>query len=251
MQLATDDGVDLHVEELGAGPPVIMLHGLLVGNMTTWYWTAAPEIARHHRVILFDLRGHGMSGRAPTGYDVDRMTRDLESVVVKLVDEPAFLVGHSFGALVALTFALRRPELVRKLALVEAPLPPSSLVELNEFLKASPDRMLDSLPQLLRERMKAGGRQATRFANAIRFLAMESTLLDDLRSAEDVPDDELGLLRCPLLAVYGRASSCRAAGRRLARVVPGARLVQLPGGHFLPLEAPRALTRVLTRFIDG
>ncbi len=251
MQLATDDGVELHVEELGAGPPVIMLHGLLVGNMTTWYWTAAPELARRHRVILFDLRGHGMSGRPPTGYDVDRMTRDLESLVVKLVDEPAALVGHSFGALVALMFALRRPELVKKLALVEAPLPPSSLVELDTFLKASPDRMLESLPDILRGRMKAGGRQASRFANAIRFLAMESSLLDDLRRAEDVPDHVLDKLACPLLAVYGRASSCRSAGHRLARVVPGARLVELPGGHFLPLEAPAALTRVLTRFIDG
>jgi pimeloyl-ACP methyl ester carboxylesterase len=46
MRFATDDGVELHVEELGAGPPVVMLHGLLVGNMTTWYFTAAPELAR-------------------------------------------------------------------------------------------------------------------------------------------------------------------------------------------------------------
>jgi pimeloyl-ACP methyl ester carboxylesterase len=228
-----------------------MLHGLLVGNMTTWYWTAAPRLAESHRVILFDLRGHGLSDRAPSGYDVERMSRDLESLVVRLTDEPVSLVGHSFGALVALRFALRRPELVSKLAAVEAPLPPSSLAELDAFLQAKPEDMMSALPDVLRTWMRTGGRQAARFAHTVLSLAQHSSLLDDLRRAEDVPDEALGALRCPLLAVYGTESSCRPVGARLARVVPGARLVELPGGHFLPLEATRALTEVLTGFLDA
>jgi len=251
MRFATDDGVELHVEELGAGPPVIMLHGLLVGNMTTWYFTAAPDLARTHRVILFDLRGHGLSERTPTGYDVDRMTGDLTSLVDRLTDEPVVLVGHSYGALIALTFALRHPDRVRKLVVIEAPLPPSRLEEFGTFLRGSSDDMLEALPGALRDAVRSGSRQGARVAEGIRFLARESSLLRDLTSAEDVPDEALAALGCPLLAVYGTYSSCRPVGARLARVVPGALLVELGGGHFLPLDAPRALTDVMTRFIDA
>lgn len=251
MQHATRDGVTLHVQELGSGPPVVMLHGLLVGNMTTWYFSAASELSKKHRVILFDLRGHGMSARATRGYDVATMAGDLESIVDRVAREPVALVGHSYGAAVALTFALRHPERVRKLALVEAPLPPSRLEELDRFLGQSPDTMLDALPEVLRAAVVGGGRRGRRFVDAMRFLATESSLFADLRRAEDIPDDALAALRCPLLAVYGTESSCRPVGVRLRRVVPGAQHVELEGGHFLPLEAPAALTATLGGFLDG
>jgi pimeloyl-ACP methyl ester carboxylesterase len=223
----------------------------LVGNMTTWYWTAAPELAKRHRVILFDLRGHGLSERARAGYDVARMSRDLESVVGELTSGPVALVGHSFGALVALSFALRRPERVSKVAVVEAPLPPSKIAELQSFLSAAPDAMLEALPRALRTMVGHGGRRTERFTDTLAFLAKESSLLDDLRAAEDIPDDALASLQAPLLAVYGSRSSCRPVGERIARVVPGARFVELDGGHFLPIEAPRAVADVLAEFLHG
>jgi pimeloyl-ACP methyl ester carboxylesterase len=252
MQIAGFEGVALHAQALGSGPPVVMLHGLLVGNMTTWYFSTAPELAKRHRVVLFDLRGHGLSERAPRGYDVATMTRDLEAVIEETANgAKVALVGHSFGAVVALAFALRKPERVSKLVVVEAPLPPSRLEELERFLGRSPDAMLGALPDVLREALVGGGRRGRRFVEATRFLTQESTLFDDLSHAEDIPDADLATLTPPLLAVYGTESSCRPVGARLARVVPGARLEELRGGHFLPLEAPTALTDAIARFIDG
>ena len=252
MQVAGFEGVALHAQTLGEGPAVVMLHGLLVGNMTTWYFGAAPELAKKHRVVLYDLRGHGLSARAPRGYDVATMTRDLEAVIEQVAPgAPVDLVGHSYGAVVALSFALRRPELVKRLAVVEAPLPPSRLEELDGFLGRSPDAMVEALPDVLREALVGGGRRGRRFVEAMRFLAQESTLFDDLRHAEDIPDDLLAKLACPLLAVYGTGSSCRPVGARLSRVVPGARLAEIEGGHFLPLEKPAKLTELLARFLDG
>jgi pimeloyl-ACP methyl ester carboxylesterase len=251
MQQRTSDGVTLHVQELGSGPPVVMLHGLLVGNMTSWYFSCAPALAKKHRVILFDFRGHGMSERAPRGYDLATMARDLESIVDNVAREPVDLIGHSYGATVALTFALRRPERVKKLCVVESPLPPSGEGELESLLASGPDAMLGALPSVLRDTAMAGGRRGKRFVESLRFLAYESSLMDDLRHAEDIPDAALASLACPLLAVYGTASSCRSVGARLSRVVPGARLVELPGGHFLPLEAPGPLTDTVVGFVDG
>jgi pimeloyl-ACP methyl ester carboxylesterase len=251
MHIQTRDGVRLHVQELGSGPPVVMLHGLLVGNMTTWYWTVAPHLAARHRVILFDLRGHGLSERAALGYDVETMARDLEAVIEQVGHEPVALVGHSYGAVTALALALRRPDLVRKLALVEAPLPPSRLEELDRFLGQCPDTMLEALPEVLRDALATGGRRGRRLLESLRFLATGSSLFEDLRRAEDIPDAALAALRGPVLAVYGTGSSCRGTGARIARVVEGSRHVELAGGHFLPLEAPQPLTHVLAEFLDG
>jgi len=167
-----------------------MLHGLLVGNMSTWYWTAAPVLARTHRVILFDLRGHGRSGRPLGGYDGERMTRDLASVIDRVTDGPVALVGHSYGGYIALRFAVRHPERVCKIAAVEAPLPPSSLVEMRAFMSQTPAEILASLPAVLRGAI-TGGRRGARMVEGIRFLAQESSLVRDLEHTEDLPDDAL------------------------------------------------------------
>jgi pimeloyl-ACP methyl ester carboxylesterase len=150
-----------------------------------------------------------------------------------------------------LTFALRHPGRVRKLAIVEAPLPPSRLAELEAFCRLGPDEMLKALPLELVRTVTGEGRRARRFVEGVRFLAEKSSLLEDLRRAEDVPDDALRAMDCPLLAVYGTQSSCRPVGARLASLVPGAHLIELEGGHFLPVQAPGPLTDVLTRFVDA
>lgn len=256
MHLEVEDGVALHVEVLGeeranAAPPVVMLHGLLVGNMATWYFTAAPALAARHKVVLFDLRGHGLSARARSGYDVATMTRDLSTVVERVAGAPAIVVGHSYGAVVAMNFAKDHPERVEKLAVVEAPLPPTHLRELDDFLGKDPEQMLDALPETLRDAVTTRRRSGRRFVEAMRFLASESTLFSDLGRAKDFTDDELARLACPMLAVYGTRSSCLPAGRRIARHCPHATFVELDGGHFLPMEAPTALSNTLTGFVDG
>jgi esterase len=249
MQFATDDGVMLHVEERGQGAPLVMLHGLVIGSMMTWYFHAAPRLSRHNRVILFDLRGHGKSQKTANGYDIHTMSRDLESVVERLARAPVVLVGHSYGALVALRLALRRPDRVRKLALVEAPF--SRVAELDALVGRTPEQMRDALPPTLRDAIASGGRRSRHFYERMRCFAEETSLLEDLRQIDDVSDRELDAISCPLLAVYGNRSSCREAGARIAARVRGASVVELAGGHFLPTDAPHELSVELERFVDG
>jgi pimeloyl-ACP methyl ester carboxylesterase len=251
MPIASYNGLKLHVQELGRGDPVVMLHGLLIGSMATWYFTVAPILALRHHVVLYDLRGHGLSERAPTGYDLDTMGEDLRAVVDGQTRGPVTLVGHSYGAAVALHFALSHPDRVAKLVVVEAPLPPSRLEELDGFLGKAPDAMVQALPEALQQALGRRGRQAARLLDSLSFLTSRSSLLDDLRRAEDIDDARLAKLNRPLLCVYGTRSSCLPAGRRLARVVPGAVLQEIDGGHFLPVESPGPLGHVIERFIDG
>src|SRR5438874_1934808 len=227
MPQVTARGLAFHVQEVGAGPPVVMLHGLLIGSLASWYFTAAPSLARSHRVRVYDLRGHGRSERARTGYDVHTMAGDLDALIADL-DGAVDLVGHSWGALVALRFALDNPARVRRLVIVEAPLPPSRAMEIADFSGlggvADRARLLDALPATLRDAVARGRRQAERLLDSLAFLVFESSLLSDLRAEPDLADAELARLAVPTLCLYGDSSACLPAGERLARVVPGAQL---------------------------
>ena len=241
MPVLERQGLSFHVQVVGQGPPLVMLHGLFVGSLAAWYFGAAPRLARHHRVLMYDARGHGLTSKAPSGYDLRSLCGDLDALLPEAGEGKAVLVGHSYGALTALTFALAHPERVARLLLVDLPLPPSNLFELQAFLGAKPEHMVEALPAVLRDHVVRGGRQGARFIAQMRFLAGQSTLLADI--AAEAPLDEVALARlsCPVSMVYGESSSCRPGGERIARLIPGARLALLPGGHFLPAESPGPL----------
>jgi pimeloyl-ACP methyl ester carboxylesterase len=227
-----------------------MIHGLLIGSIASWFFTAAPVLARTRRVRMYDLRGHGRSEPAADGFD----TRTLAADLVALVDDlagPIDVVGHSWGGLVALRFALAHPTRVRKLAIVEAPLPPASALEIAEFMTRPREQMLEALPAPLREAVAGGRRQAARLVASLEALAFRSTLLADVRAEPDFDDSELARIGVPTLLAYGDRSACAPAGERLARVLPNANGLVLPGGHFLHLDARARLAAALAEHLDG
>jgi pimeloyl-ACP methyl ester carboxylesterase len=242
----------LNALQRGEGSPVVLVHGLLLGSLAQWYFTAAPALAPRHRVVLYDLRGHGLSECPRTGYDLATQGDDLDALLAALgVDGPVDLVGHSFGALVALGHALRHPDRVRRLVLIDAPLPPGRAEVFDDALTAAPADLLEHLPPDLRERLVGGGRRARRLLERLAFLAGQTTLLADVAREPDLDDATLATLRAPVLCLYGERSRCRPTADRLLRTLPDARLRIVPGGHFVPVEAPAEMTAALLEFLDG
>ena len=112
------DGVRLAVREWPVGGPgVLLLHGLA---SSSHIWDlVAPRLARRLHVVAFDQRGHGRSGKPSSGYGFERVAADAAAVVRATELRPAVVVGHSWGANVALETAARHPRLVRGLVLID------------------------------------------------------------------------------------------------------------------------------------
>jgi non-heme chloroperoxidase len=113
------DGLSFAYVEEGSGPPLILVHGS-VSDYREWAKQMAP-LARRYRVIAYSRRYHWPN--EPPGADADaspeRQVEDLAVIIKALGVAPAHIAGHSFGGAVALRLALRHPELVRSLILIE------------------------------------------------------------------------------------------------------------------------------------
>ena len=88
--------IDLYYEDLGAGKPVVLIHGWPLSG-ASWEKQVSALLAAGHRVITYDRRGFGQSGKPATGYDYDTFTLDLHKLVTKLDLRHVALVGFSMG----------------------------------------------------------------------------------------------------------------------------------------------------------
>ena len=259
MQWVESEGVRLNTLCLGSGPLLVMCHGLVTASLATWYFTAAPALARHYRVVLYDVRGHGKSDLVAAGYDLDTLARDLAQVIRAYQPKHAAgnsakvaLIGHSYGALTALNYALRHPHNVARLALIDAPLPAHRYVHPSLADLDSPAALEQRFSAHLEGQAARGPRQRRRARERLEFLFLASSLREDLRTAADVPDARLKTLNVPTLCLYGRHSSCAAAGQRLASLLPRCSLRWLDCGHYIPTQAPAAMTEeLLAHFAPG
>ncbi|XVQ08165.1 alpha/beta fold hydrolase [Spirillospora sp. CA-255316] len=120
MPFAQAGRLHLHYEREGSGEPLVLVHGSL-DDLHGWD-RVAPLLEDRFRVLRYDRRGHGASecppGQGRIGEDVD----DLAGILEALGHAPAHVVGHSYGATVALLLALTRPELCRTVTVHEPPL---------------------------------------------------------------------------------------------------------------------------------
>ena len=118
MAKALANGIQLHYQQFGEGPPVVMIHGI-TGNLAVWHLEIVPALMSEYRITTYDLRGHGYSDVPPTGYTTADHATDLKHLLDTLGIPRAHVVGHSFGADIALHFTILFPERVDRLVLVE------------------------------------------------------------------------------------------------------------------------------------
>lgn len=122
-RVVSSDGTPVSFDEFGAGPPLVLVHGAFSDHDSNWE-LVRERFARRFRVHAVARRGRGATP-ATIGHTLEDEVRDVAGVA-DAIGEPVFLLGHSYGAPVALAAAAMHPERVRKLVLYE-PARPSLL----------------------------------------------------------------------------------------------------------------------------
>ncbi len=250
-------GVRFHVQRLGTPRPdargVVFVHGLVMDNLSSWYFTVANALAQNAEVLLYDLRGHGRSSQPVDHYAVDDMVEDLAAVIdATLGGRPVILIGNSFGALVCLRFACAHPSRVHALALVDGHLGGVGFAEQMTATLAlqgeARDRAIARSFQSWLGRHSA--RKRTRLAVKAQELIEKTTLVADLRSSLPILPQDLTALRVPTLALYGENSDLRRPSEELLTAMPNSRVVILSGcTHSILWEATAEVRQMIVAFV--
>jgi len=270
---APGDGITLHVRDWGgAGTPVVLLHGL-ASNARIWDGVAPRLVAAGLRAVALDQRGHGGSEQPDHGYDFATVCRDLAAALAALgVDRP-ILVGHSWGANVALQYAAERAGAVAALALVDGGLvgvgerpgmtrelarrrlaPPRFAVPLEDWLaRARRFGAGAGRDGWVRDYLRAGvdvddrgvARSRFHFDNHMQVV----DALYDQRPAALHPLAGCPVLLCPAGDDLG--DDKRDAVERALRLLPDARATWFEDTmHDIPLQRPAELAAELARFAE-
>ena len=242
------NGVRHHVQRLGTGErAVVFVHGLVMDNLSSFYFTLANPVAEHASVMLYDLRGHGMSERPAANYRVADFVADLAALTSDL---PAFdLVGNSFGGLLALAFAAAHPGRVGKLALIDAHTGTEGwAAQMTATLglqgAARDAKIAESFQSWLGRHSE---RKRNRLAESAKALVEGTSLVADLRES---PRLDVSGITCPTLALYGEKSDVRDHGEALAAQLPACTLELFPGcSHSVLWEATAEVRDRITRFV--
>jgi pimeloyl-ACP methyl ester carboxylesterase len=288
------DGVRLHARDWGGGgPAVVLLHGL-ASNARIWDGVAPRLVGAGLRVVALDQRGHGGAGQPDGGYDFASVGRDLAAALAALglerpegsgepqrgapVNRPV-LVGHSWGANVALQFAADRPGSLAGLALVDGALsavtewagstreevrrrlaPPRFAVPLTDWLAMAGrfDPGGSGGQPWVRDYLRAGvevddrgvARSRFRFDNHMQVV----DALYDQRPPALFPLVDCPVLLCPAddpADHAEHAAAKRGAVDRALELFPSATVTWFEDTmHDIPLQRPAELAAELARFAN-
>lgn len=269
-------GHALAYDDRGAGPPVVLIHGLMSSRLT---WSGVGErLGAECRMIAVDLPGHGRSGEPAGDYSLGAHAAAVRDLVVDLCLGPVTLVGHSYGGGLALQFAYLFPGLVARLVLVSsgglgrevspalraATLPGSEFV--LPVLASAPlhnvgDRMLElwrwaGLPAVSASTTAAWHDLATLAESRLR-----RTFLATSRAVVDVRGQRVSASR--RLDHFAEISTLWISGGR-DRIIPAFHAVNAgrgrpastvvtfeTAGHFPHLDEPERFAMVLSAFIGA
>ena len=232
-RFAAPDGYQLAWHELGEGRPVLLLHGLFSDAETNWlrFGHAAAIAARGFRVIMPDLRGHGESARPheASAYPPDILARDGLALIEQLGLEDYDLGGYSLGGRTAVRMVVNGAH-PRRLVVAGMGLEgllrtgarsahfKAILTGLGTHARGSPEWLAEAFLKTT-----GGDPQA---------------LLPLLDSFVDTKEAELRAIAMPTLVLSGTEDHDNGSAEALARLLPEATYVEVPGNHMSAVTKP-------------
>lgn len=256
MEFRAPDGTMLSADVSGSGPPLVLVHGI-AGDAQRW--GSSRRLASHFTLHAMDRRGRGKSGDGAS-YALEREIEDVVALCEALHGD-VFLLGHSFGGLLALE-AAGRARNVTKLLVYEPYAPDAPVAEPSEttrsFFAALPDAET-VLVRFLREIVLMSEAEVTAFRATpwwARRLAAAPTIPREMAGVEThrARLDALATRGIPVRFLLGAQSPTflREATERFQRMLPGSVLHELAGqGHIAMDMAPELFEREVRSFFLG
>ena len=248
-KLTTPDQVNLHYTDIGSGRPIVMIHGWPLSG-AAFADNAAAFADAGYRVITYDRRGFGKSGKPRSGYDYDTLAADLDALLTGLDLHDVVLLGFSMGGgEVARYLATRGSERVDGAILSgsicpamcitednpDGTMPREGFQELADACSADHDGFVEqfcgwfysndqglAVPEEVRRRAVEIARQAAPYAVVAAISAWTEDLRDDCRRID-----------VPLLVIHGDGDQnvpLAKSSARMSQYVPQTRLVVIEGG---------------------
>lgn len=247
----------LYFEESGAGPPVLLLHGL--GSSGRDWNLVAPALAAGHRLLVPDVRGHGRSGKPAGAYGVPLFARDIAALCDHLGLTALHVVGVSMGGMIGFQLAVDRPELVRSLVVINSGpdmVPRTLRMWLALKLRVTLLRLFGPayLGRLLAQRLfpqPEQGELRQRFQTSIG----ENEPGAYLRATQGLIGwtvlDRLAEVRCPVLCLASEHDyTPLAAKQAYVRLLKDAQLQEVKdSGHAAPVDQPAQVIAAVTSFV--
>ena len=241
--------------DVGSGPPLVLIHGL-GGDADDWAF-CLEALSASHRVIALDVLGFGRSDKPAIEYRISVFVDMLERFLAALGIGRAAVLGHSLGGWIAAAFALKSPDAIDNLVLVDSAgvwgdareLPVDFRVSTREHLREVFDHLFydkslatDTLVDLAYALHLERG-DGTTIAN----------VLANLRDGREDLDRALGKLQVPTLVIWGEQDEIipLATGRRMQRLIANSHLAIIPNcGHLPELEKPAEFVRCVLEFLQ-
>ena len=243
---------------MGRGPTVVLVHGL--GSDYDDWLPVARDLARDRRVVFVELPGHGLAPMT-TPFALEQAVLALDRALAEQTRDPVVLVGHSVGGLVTAAEALRAPDRVRGLVLVETALAPQVSRAEADTLLAQFDRDWDGTLHAVYSSFGRDSLQGERlWARASQVEKKKLRAWIPVALTTDLSGEAAGLVM-PVLAVLApRSWEPGETWEHAAQALGYARIPRLRGiriencGHFVMLDQPRRLAEAIRRFstdVDG
>ncbi|HEV7598894.1 MAG TPA: alpha/beta fold hydrolase [Bradyrhizobium sp.] len=245
------DGVNIHYEVHGSGPPLLLTHGY---SSTSAMWLGqVAALSKHHALVLWDMRGHGQSDypEDPSAYSEALTVGDMAALLDKIGASSAIVGGLSLGGYMSLAFYRAHPQRVRALLIIDTG--PGFKKDdardgWNKRAHDTGDRFeregLEVLKSASRERSSVVHRDATGLARAARGMLTQR----DAGVIETLPH-----ITVPALVVVGADDTpFLAASDYMAAKIPGAQKVVIPAaGHAVNIDQPQAFIEAVLPFLDS
>lgn len=219
-----------HFIEQGEGEALILLHGN--GENCDYFQGQMGAFSRYYHVYAIDTRGHGKTPRGDAPFTIRQFADDLLCFMDAQGIGSANLLGFSDGGNIAMIFALKYPERVKRLILNGA------------NLNARGVRPVTQIP------IELGYRIARLFANKSESARLNAEMLGLMVNDPNVQPEELAGIQAKTLVIAGTKDMIKEKHTRLiANCIPNAQLVFISGDHFIANKCPQAFNHAVLEFM--